>query len=256
MTTPSATADILAAQFHGNVRLVQKRPGIFQIHAPFYHEDGDMLDMYLAQTDDERYRISDYGKTVMRLSYSFELDTDNKQRIFKELLTENRVQFDESSGSIMLDATRENLCVSVLHFAQVVAKVSRLDILRREIVSGLFFEMLNEFIESELLEFNPRQNVQPLPGRDDLEAPWAFDLRQRPVYLFPVRNSSHARLATISMLEYQRAQLDFKGHVVHDDFDAIPANDRKRLTSAADKQFVSLDDFRKHAAEFLRREAA
>ncbi len=45
----------------------------------------------------------------MRLSYSFDLDTDNKQRIFKELLAENRVEFDESSGNIFIDTSEEHI---------------------------------------------------------------------------------------------------------------------------------------------------
>lgn len=255
MISTDSILNSLGSQFHGNVRLTEKRPGILQVHAPFYHEDGDMLDIYIAPTN-SGLRLSDYGMTVMRLSYTFELDTDNKHRIFKELLSENQVEFDESAGSIFLDTSESMICPALLHFAQVIGKVSRLDVLRRELISGLFFEMVQSFIDSELQEFNPRALALPIPERDDLEVPSAFEIKPHPVYLFPVRNSSQARLATISFLEFQRAKLSFKGYVVHDDFEALPAKDRKRITSAADKQFISLEDFRKNAKDVLRREAA
>lgn len=214
-----------------------------------------MLDMYLTPTNGH-VRVSDYGKTIMRLSYTFDLDTDNKQRIFRELLAQNKVDFDDKTGSIYLDSSPENLCISILHFAQVVAKVSRLDVLKREVVSGLFFEMLDAFIVQELARFQPRPKTIPLAGREELEVPWAFDIKPHPVFLFPVRSSNQVRLATISLLQFQKEKLSFKGHVVHDDFDSMTPKDRKLITSAADKQFISLDDFKEHAQEVLLREAA
>jgi len=255
VTTITHITETLGQQFHANVRVTEKRPNVFQVHAPFYHEDGDQLDMFVTPTD-AGLRLSDYGMTLMRLSYTFDLDSDNKQRIFKELLLENQVEFDEAKGNIYFDTTPENLCFSLLHFSQVIAKVSRLDVLKRAFTSGLFFEMVNEFISTELKEFNPVPSAQPIPGRDDLEATCSFEIRPKPVYLFAVRGGSHAKVAALSFLEYQRAQLAFKGYVVHDDFEALSAKDRKRITSAADKQFVSLDDFRQHSKDFLRREMA
>jgi hypothetical protein len=255
MISKTTIENALAAQFHDKIRLKSRRPNILQVYAPFYHEDGDMLDMFI-EPHNGGVRVCDFGKTLMRLSYTFDLDTENKRRIFNELLTENQVEFDDGSGNIFIDTTEENLCNSVLHFSQVIAKVSRLDVLRREIVSGLFFEMLNEFIEAELGAFNPRFDYLPIPGRDELMVNCAFEIKPHPVYLFAVRSSNQARLATLSFLEFQKAALRFKGFVAHDDIESLPKNDRKRITSAADKQFVSLEDFRENAARFLSREVA
>jgi hypothetical protein len=256
MTSEHEIMKTLESQFHDHVRLKQKRPNIFQVHAPFYHEDGDMLDMYIEPTAGGALRLCDFGKTLMRLSYTFDLDTENKQRIFKDLLRQNQVELDEPSGNIFIDTSETNLCTTLLHFSQVIAKVSRLDVLRRELVSSLFFEMVDKFIGDNLRDFNPSFHEMPLPGRDDLEVDCAFMIKPHPVYLFAVRGPSQARLAALSFLEFQRAKTKFKGYVVHDDFEAIPAKDRKRITSAADKQFVSFADFEENAAAVLSREAA
>jgi hypothetical protein len=255
MISQTAITNALGQQFHSNVSLKLKRPNIYQIVAPFYHEDGDMLDIYI-QPSEMGLRICDFGKTLMRLSYTFDLDTDNKRRIFNDLLKENQVDFDPTAGNIFFDTSEDHLCNSLLHFSQVIAKVSRLDVLRREIVSGLFFEMVDSFISENLREFNPMPRALPMPGRDDLEVTCAFNIKPHPVYLFAVRSSNQALRATISFLEFQRAALKFKGYVVHDDFDSLATKDRKRITSAADKQFVSLDDFRENARNVLLREAA
>lgn len=253
--TKDSIASALGEQFDKNVRLVVKRSGIFQIRAPFYHEDGDMLDIFV-EPSNGGVRLCDYGKTLMRLSYTFDLDTENKQRIFKDLLAENQVEFDEAKGNIYLESDAENVCTSLLHYAQVIAKVSRLDVLKREVISGLFFEMVDSFIASDLNEFKPELRAIPLPGRDDLEVTAAFHIAPHPVYLMAVRNSSQARLATLTFLEFQRESLSFKGYVVHDNFESIPAKDRTRITSAADKQFPSFDDFKMNARSVLLREVA
>jgi hypothetical protein len=44
--------------------------------------------------------------------------------------------------------------------------------------------------------------------------------------------------------------------VVHEDFESLARKDRKRITSAADKQFVDLEDFRTHGEEFVERNVA
>ena len=72
----------------------------------------------------------------------------------------------------------------------------------------------------------------------------------------PIKDDTKARLTTISCLEFQRAKIPFKSVAVHEDFEALSKKDRKRITSAADKQFVDLDDFKSHGEEFLVREAA
>ena len=45
--------------------------------------------------------------------------------------------------------------------------------------------------------------------------------------------------------------------MVHQDFEGeLTRKDRTRITSAADKQFTSLDDFREYGVMFMERERA
>jgi hypothetical protein len=104
--------------------------------------------------------------------------------------------------------------------------------------------------------FKPSACVLPLPERDDLEVDYVFPALPRPTYLFGVKNETKARLTTISCLEFQKAKLPFKSIAVHEDFEGLGKKDPKRVTSAADKQFVDLEDFKAHAEEYLEREAA
>jgi hypothetical protein len=248
--------EYLKNQFHGRLDLVEKRPGIFQLLIPLYHEDGDMLEIYLESVGDNgQVRISDHGMTLMRLSYEFDIDTANKERIFQKILSENLLK--EQNGTIFLNASKESLCPSVLQFAQTIGKVSNMRLYRREIIKSLFYELLDEFVLEQLLHFGPHERALPILERDDLEVDYELTSQVRkPVYIFGVKDDAKARLVTISCLEFQKASLDFTSIVVHEDIESLSKKDRKRITSAADKQFVDLDDFRTKGEEFIKREAA
>jgi hypothetical protein len=248
--------DLLKEQFNHHVAFRERRPGVLQLIAPLYHEDGDMMEIFLEPRNgtQERVRVCDHGMTLMRLSYSFELDTPNKELIFQKILAENQVS--EENGNLFVEAEPESLYPAILQFAQMVAKVSNMQLYKREVIHSLFYELLAEFIEQSLAKYHPRPSVLPIPTRDDLEVDFAFEITPRPIYLFGVRDTAKARLVAISCLEFQRAKLPFKSFVVHEDFEELGRKDRNRITSAADKQFISLDDFKENAQQVLEREAA
>ena len=129
-------------------------------------------------------------------------------------------------------------------------------IFKREIIASLFYEMLEEFIMTRLLNFHPQAKVLPLSGRDDLEVDYAFPINGTSVYLFGVKDVTKSRLATISCLEFIRHELQFRSVIVHEEFDSLPRKDRARLTSACDKQFTDLDDFKSGGGKYLERERA
>lgn len=254
--------EVLREQFNSHVAVREKRPGVLQLVAPLFHEDGDMIDVFLdlpgdgSISDGQKIRISDHGLTLMRLSYTFELDTPNKERILRRILAENGVT--EEDGEFSIEAAPDSLYMSLLQFSQAVSKVCNMRYFKRELLLSLFEEMLAEFIEAELARFNPSQDkpILPIPDRDDLEVDWEFRPNGVPLYLFAVKDVNRARLTTISCLEFQRHKLKFKSIAVHEDIDKLTRKDRNRLTNACDKQFTSLEEFQQNAVPFLEREVA
>ena len=250
--------DLLRAQFGDFVRLEEKRPNIQQVFAPLYHEDGDMMDIFLDLPKDAdlpaelKIRLSDHGMTLMRLSYTFDLDTPNKEKIFQRILSENGVNDD--NGELYLETAGESLYPSLMQFAQAIGKITNMRLFRRETLNSLFEEMLEEFIREKLARFHPTPSLYPIPERDELEVDWQFKPNGTSLYLFGVKDNARARLATISCLEFQRNKLPFRSMVVHEDIEKIGRKDTNRLTSACDKQFISLDDFKDNAEQYLERE--
>lgn len=252
--------ELIRAQFGDQFKIREVRPDIFQLYLPFYHEDGDMVEIYLDFSEKdangkpaESVRITDFGMTIMRLSYTYELDTPHKEQIFLRILAENCLAEDD--GHLFIDSSLSSLMPSLMQFAQAVAKISTMRQFKREVIESLFFEELDDFIMNQLAAYTPQKKVTPIPDRDDLEVDYSLHANGHPVYVFGVKDSNKARLATISCLEFALKKIPFKSYIVHQDFDGLPKKDRIRLLSASDKQFPTLSDFIKNVSNFLEREA-
>lgn len=242
----------IKSDFNGKVSIKEKRPGIYQLLLPIYHEDGDMIDIFIKQKEKNKYTLCDFGLTLQRLSYTYDIDSENKESILQRILIENSLL--EEEGNICLDTKPETIYTDIMHITQAYAKIGSMRYFKREIIENLFYEMLEDFITKDLQEFKPQKKVMPIPNRDDLEADYSFSPNGHPIYLFGVKDAYKARLATISCLEYRIQKLNFRGWVVNEDFEKLPRKDRSRLTNTIDKQFTSFDEFKVNAREFLERE--
>ncbi|MEO8659506.1 MAG: DUF1828 domain-containing protein [Bryobacteraceae bacterium] len=248
--------DELKSRFNGHVAFRERRPGVMQVLVPLFHEDGDMVDLFVDEKGAAagQMRVSDHGMTLMRLSYNLDIETESRQKVLHRILAENGV--GEEEGRLYVDAEPERLYPAILHFAQTVAKVSSMQFYKREVIQSLFYELLDEFVEERLGQYQPRLHVAPVEGHDEYEVDVAFAAGARPIYLFGVKDNAKARLATICCQAFQGRQLPFKSIAVYEDFENIGRKDRLRLTNACDKQFTSLDEFRENGAAFLARETA
>lgn len=240
-------------RFNNYFSLKEKRENIFQVFAPLYHPDGDMMDIFLTEAPDkDLIRITDFGLTLMRLSYSFDIDTPNKEKIFNKILAENSIQ--NENGILYIDVKPQYIYYGLLQFAQAISKITNMRLYKREVIHSLFFEMLDEFIMTKLQKFNPIKKFYPIPDHEEYEVDYCFNHSRRPVYLFGVNNTANARLATICCQKFIAEKLNFTSLIVLESLDVIGKKDQARLMSAADKQFPSLDDFQKYAEEYLERE--
>jgi hypothetical protein len=243
----------LKEQFNNFFYLKEKRENILQVFAPLYHADGDMMDIFLSEISERGIiRISDYGLTLMRLSYSFDIDTPNKEKIFNKILAENSIQ--NENGNLFIDVKPEYVYHGLMQFAQAVSKITNMRLYKREVIHSLFFEMLEEYIMTNLQKYNPQKKFYPIPEHEEYEVDYCFNHRRRPIYLFGVNNPANSRLATISCQKFIAEKLKFSSLIILENLDVIGKKDQARLMSAADKQFPSLEDFQKHAEEYIERE--
>lgn len=95
----------------------------------------------------------------MRLSYTFDVDTENRRSILSSIVESNYGNLDD--GELLLDTDLDHLGQSIFQYSQIVAKVSNMDILRRETVRSMFNVYLAEYIDQELKKYYVQRNVAP-----------------------------------------------------------------------------------------------
>ena len=222
--------------------LYERRPGNHQLILPIHHEDGDMVDIYLQDSPkgDGYVRICDYGLTLMRLSYTYDISTPTRQQIFDSILINNGVGNEE--GNLYLDAHLDKLSESIFQFAGCAQKVCNMRYWNREITRSAFYDDLEKYITSELTAFSPDANQFPLPDYP-VSVDWSLTLNSWNFYLFGVRGNDKAKVVALALLEFQKAQLLFISLVVHEEMEALGKKEHIYLTRNADKQYPGLADF-------------
>jgi hypothetical protein len=241
------------ANFNNRISFHQKGTNIYQIIAPFFHEDGDMYDLFLDfDTTSSYVRVCDHGHTLMRLSYTYDLDTPKKEEIFYQIIHDNKIE--NNNGNLYIETPPENLYTAIFRFTQVIAKITNMQLYRREVVRSMFYDDLHGFIQENLSFLLTEEKYLPIVEREELEVDYYFKAVSKPLYLFGIKDNEKAKLVTISCLEYMRQKIPFRSIAVHEDFDALSAKDRKIITNVADKQFTDIEDFRAHGCEYFERE--
>jgi hypothetical protein len=243
--------DVLSKQFNNRIKFVEKRPGISQLLAPLYYEDGDMLDVYIKEINGSSFQVCDFGMSIMKLSYEYELNSENKLRIFNQILKDNLVE--NENGNLYINTGIEGLFGSIMQFSQCIAKISNMAYFKREVIKSMFYEMLDEEIDTHYSD-KYKKRYYPIPEHDEFEVDYFFEGKTRPVYLYGVKDNTKAKLVTISNQQFMLKDLPFTSFVVYEDFDNISKKDRNRILSATSKQFPSLEDFMSNGEAFLKQE--
>lgn len=243
----------LRQQFGELITLEDLPDGVMRIYAPFFHEDGDMLSMYLQQMPDGNFLIRDYGNTLMRVSYTFDIDTENKRNVLNNIVKSNQGRLDDTE--LCLESNINTLPQSILQFSQLVAKISNIDLLQRHVVQSLFYDYLDEFIDKNFSNYKVYKDFTPVDDRE-LIVDYKFEAT-RPLFVFGVNGETKASKVVISCLSFQKNKIPFRSIVVHNDFDSgISSFYRNQITNMADKQFTSLNEFKAIGFDYVSREIA
>ena len=242
----------LVQQFGNNISFETIDAHTNRLYLPAFHEDGDMLSIYITKDDlTGEYLVHDFGNTLMRLSYTFDMESEHKRKVLSDVVASFSGQL--SDDDLLLKTYNQNLAQTVLQYVQLIAKVSNIDILRREVIRSLFYEELANYIEENFSNFSPRPQYVPIQNRTDLVADWAFNTKNKPLFLYGVKDNSKAKDVTICCLEFWKASLPFSSIIIYDDFYSLSKNQQVRLTNVADKQFMSLNDFKSDGLNYFQR---
>ena len=222
----------------------ERETGDCQLIVPIFHEDGDMVDIYL---DDSPLgvayiRVCDFGMALMRLSYTFDISTRTREDIFESILINNGVNNHE--GNLHLDVPVDRFYEGVLQFSGCVQKVCTMRYWGRETVRSAFYDDLKNYVTTNLTEFSPVANRTPLPDYPVISVDWSLTHNSRNLFLFGVGGDDKAKTVAIYLLEFKKALLPFISVVVHEDMEELGRREKSYLTRNADKQYPDLDAFK------------
>lgn len=243
--------EILKKNF-GQIDFREKRPGLYKVLLPFFYEDGDMYDVFIEEAGD-KIRISDHGLTLMKLSYTFDFDTEHKKEVLNALILQNRCRID--TGNIFLDVTPQQFTGGIYQFVQTVSKVSNMEIISKESVKSYFYELLGEFVKDTLKEYNVNVGIHPIKG-SELAVDYEIPLDGKPLYLFGVGDDTKASKVVITCLTFQNKHVPFRSVIIHDDFEKLTRFNKTQIINISDKQFASLEDFKNEGIAYIQREKA
>ena len=244
---------ILADHFSKNFDIIPIKENLFQVFAPYYYSDGDMMDIFIMtdSNNEQSLKVCDCGLTLMRLSYDFNIDSDKKKALLQNILNEYNVI--NNNENLIIETKVEYLFQAILSMTQVISKISGMSMFSRDLANSQFYEKIQSFIHTKLIKYNPIENYVPVPDKDYLTVDYCFQSDNKPVFLFAVKTADKAKNAVIAMLTFQNEDIPFIGVVVHQNYDDLSSKEKRMVMQAADKQFYDIDDFIKGSAVYLPR---
>lgn len=246
--------DILSRSLNNSFRIEEKRNNLYQIFVPLFHDDGDMMDIYIHPNNDGTITICDYGNTLMRLSYTFEINSPRREKILNSIINDNGGYLDD--GNICIKSTPKLLFENVMQLSQIISQVDAMKLSKHRSVKSVFYDDIDAYIGSYLQDFHPQKNVLPIPSRDDLTVDYKLTLHNKQFFLFGILGNEKALSSVISILSFQQEKIPFTSIAIHSNYKDLSQMTQKKIMNAADKQFFDLNSFYDTAERFLERTAA
>jgi len=240
----------------GQIRFQQKRPDLYQVYLPVYYEDGDMIDVFISSDDknNDFVRIKDCGTTLMKLSYTYDINTPAKETIFNKIINQSGIH--EKNGELFLESEIDQLFNGLMQITGCQQKILNMRMWQRETVRSLFLQDLEKYIDTEMSQYNVKKDVCPLPDYPVIEVDYEMQYHGKTFYVFGVNSKDKAKNSAIALLEFQKVGLQYIGMIIHESIDQLSRKDQMYLTQNADKQFINLDHFFKEGNSFIKRVAA
>ncbi len=219
---------------------------------PYYHDDGDMYELFIKEIGDNKFLIHDNGLTLMRLSYYLDL-TDKRIQVLNRILTENYI--NNNNGDINIQTDEEHFIASLNQICMTISKITNMKILSKEMVSSMFYEYIDEYVTRELIpHYEVIRNYKP----NDIDYfPTSYKIKtKKPIYLFPIKENSSALRAALGCNQLKLTKESHSSVGVCENLDDINKMDKYFLMTALDKTYPQFKNFKESFPEFIERFSA
>jgi hypothetical protein len=237
----------LCASLCGEVSLHLRKDGRISISTPFRFPDGDALLMIAEPTTTGGVRLSDFGHTLMHLSYSMDVDDlmkpGNRNDLFNKILIDHGVRFKH--GAIYIETVVTEIGKAVFSLSQALSQVFDISFLSRTRVSSTFYEDLEKAIYdlAPMASIHKDYIVEDRKNSADYPIDYRIDFpgATEPLFLFGVPTNEKAKLATLIIQHWHSEDIAFVSFVVYQDQTRISRPDVARLSNVGDQSIASLD---------------
>lgn len=242
-------------QFRNRVAIKNIAPGIDQVLAPFYHTDGDMIEMYIQPSERgiDHIRLSDMGMTLMRLSYAIDVEIASTRKFINNVINQNRMNY--SDGTIFCDFEITSAGTYVPYFAQCISRVMSLTASTKEYIRSAFYETIEQYLSSSLVRYETSKNVEPIRGIREYTVDFCIKnpANNKIIYLFPVKESDNGKANDIvtTILYMKVNNVRIHSLYVCEDLESLSDKYRRRLVNAAGKGWYRSEDFLSEGAEYI-----
>ena len=244
--------EAIKTSFGNNIGLKNIKPNVFQVLIPYYHEDGDMIDIFIEEIWGQLV-IKDFGQTLMRLSYVTDIDTKNKKQIFNNILASMRVQSD--NGILYVNVQKlENICGDIMDMAAAITKVSDISLLKRETIKSMFYEYFDKYITETFWIYDLHKDyIFEQDKAKEYEAPYALLSTKltSPIVVFPILTTDKCKDAIMSTLSYKLRKIPVRTIWVFQDYEDIQGTAYSKFTNLAHKSFITLDGAKEYMGEYV-----
>jgi hypothetical protein len=246
----------LNAELNNRIASVERRPGILQIIAPYYHSDGDMHEVYLVRdTDTGEWRLSDLGQTLMRLSYTFDMLSDGRDALVQNIVAENGLAVS-GAGMIEAPVNSGSVFYRFMGMERAISQIMSIQYQQSNRQSSRFIEDVYATIRECLPELHIERDYVPVKSREDLTVDIKIAAEARPFFVYAAKSDSQYLRAGISCSELSKLKVKFRSVVIIEDNGKISPQNWKTVTNIVSKQCIGTASLHGEFLDYIRDESA
>lgn len=245
---------LISGELNQRVSSFEKRPGVLQVVAPFYHDDGDMHEVFILPGEvSNTWVLSDSGMTLLRLSYTFDNLSEGREALVRKIVSENGLDLVE--GALRVASTRETLFFDFMSLQRAITQIMAIKFQKSRRTTSSFYEDVRSELAEALAPWKPQFDYQPLQGRDDLVIDIQVPAR-RPIFICTAREDQRYLRAGLTCSQLAQHGLSFRSLILVEDEKAIAMPNWRTVTNIVDKQYIGKDEILREVPAFVKREVA